>query len=76
MTEDFKEHYVSIAAAALVAAMRPANAKQQAAAVAEGEDEGPIETVPNPNRGKVMQLLEAHAMHQLFQGYSKQLTHD
>jgi hypothetical protein len=57
MTEDFRQHYISIAAAALVAAMRPAKAKQQAAALDADDEDERIETVPRKNQGQLDRSL-------------------
>jgi hypothetical protein len=57
MNQDFRQHYISIAAAALVAAMRPAKAKQEAAALDADDDYDRVETVPRKGHGHLDRSL-------------------
>jgi hypothetical protein len=77
MTEDFRRHYINTAAAALVAAMRPAKAKQQAAALDADDDYERIETVPRKHaeldRSLVNNVLIAQLMQRQREVEAKQL---
>ena len=78
MTEDFKQHYVSVAAAALVAAMRPVKAKLQPAAALDADDDYErIETVPRKHaeldRSLVNNVLIAQWMQRQREVEAKQL---
>ena len=78
MTEDFRQNYINIAAAALVAAMRPAKAKLQAAAALGAEDDYErIETVPRKHgeldRSLVNNILIAQLMQRQREVEAKQL---
>ena len=77
MNQDFRQHYISIAAAALVAAMRPAKAKQQAAALDADDDYERIETVPRKHteldRSLVNNVLIAQLMQRQREVEAKQL---
>ena len=77
MNQDFGQHYISIAAAALVAAMRPAKAKQQAAALDADDDYERIETVPRKHaeldRSLVNNVLIAQLMQRQREVEAKQL---
>ena len=77
MNQDFGQHYISIAAAALVAAMRPAKAKQQAAALDADDDYERIETVPRKHaeldRSLVNNVLIAQLMQRQREVKAKQL---
>ena len=58
MNQDFRQHYISMAAAALVAAMRPVKAKLQPAAALDADDDYErIETVPRKNHGQLDRSL-------------------
>ena len=77
MTENFKQHYISTVAAALVAAMRPVKAKQQAAALDADDDYERIETVPRKHaeldRSLVNNVLIAQWMQRQREVEAKQL---
>jgi hypothetical protein len=77
MTEDFRRHYINTAAAALVAAMRPVKAKQQAAALDADDDYERIETVPRKHaeldRSLVNNVLIAQLMQRHREVEAKQL---